>query len=108
ALRQRYRNERRIELAFEEHRFFDARRWMIAKETLGSKSRLIKILGKLKRGKKVEVYQYNPENYDYTYTPIELAPGIENRQWLDKMYFMCIHRDEINRNTKLVQNPGYD
>jgi len=108
ALRQRYRNERRIELAFEEHRFFDARRWMIAKETLGSKIRLIKILGKLKPGKKVEVYQYNPENYDYIYTPIELAPGIENRQWLDKMYFMCIHRDEINRNTKLVQNPGYD
>ncbi|GAA4799177.1 hypothetical protein GCM10023231_29940 [Olivibacter ginsenosidimutans] len=30
---QRYRNERRIELAFEEHRFFDVRRWKILSET---------------------------------------------------------------------------
>ena len=26
---KRYRNERRVELAFEEHRFFDVRRWKI-------------------------------------------------------------------------------
>ena len=32
-LRQRIRNERRIELAFEEHRFFDVRRWKILHET---------------------------------------------------------------------------
>jgi hypothetical protein len=31
----------------------------------------------------------------------------EKRLWLDKMYFMPIQRDEINRNNKLVQNPGY-
>ena len=30
---QRYRNERRVELAFEEHRFFDVRRWKILSET---------------------------------------------------------------------------
>ena len=29
----RYRNERRIELAFEEHRFFDVRRWKILDKT---------------------------------------------------------------------------
>ena len=29
----RYRNERRVELAFEEHRFFDVRRWKILNET---------------------------------------------------------------------------
>ena len=28
---KRYRNERRVELAFEEHRFFDVRRWKILK-----------------------------------------------------------------------------
>ncbi|MDR1624620.1 MAG: RagB/SusD family nutrient uptake outer membrane protein [Tannerellaceae bacterium] len=32
---KRYRNERRIELAFEEHRFFDTRRWKILNETDG-------------------------------------------------------------------------
>jgi hypothetical protein len=36
-----------------------------------------------------------------------IAPGIENRRWEDKMYFISIHRDEMNRNNKLVQNPGY-
>jgi hypothetical protein len=30
---QKYRNERRIELAFEEHRFFDVRRWKILSQT---------------------------------------------------------------------------
>ena len=30
---KRYRNERRIELAFEEHRFFDVRRWKILDQT---------------------------------------------------------------------------
>ena len=36
-----------------------------------------------------------------------MDPGKENRAWLDKMYFLPIHRDEINRNKNLVQNPGY-
>ena len=30
---KRYRNERQVELAFEEHRFFDVRRWKILNET---------------------------------------------------------------------------
>ncbi|MCL7987514.1 RagB/SusD family nutrient uptake outer membrane protein [Sphingobacterium sp. lm-10] len=107
-LRTRYRNERRIELAFEEHRFFDTRRWMIAPQTTGAKIRLIRVVGALKPGVQVRTYQYNTDNYTYTYTPVELEPGIENRQWQDKMYFMPFHRDETNRNIKLAQNPAYD
>lgn len=108
ALKMRYRNERRVELAFEEHRFFDTRRWMIAPQTNGAKIRLINIVGTLKAGVQVRTYQYNTANYNYTYTPVELEPGIENRQWQDKMYFMPFHRDETNRNIKLQQNPGYN
>ncbi|UIR56435.1 RagB/SusD family nutrient uptake outer membrane protein [Sphingobacterium sp. SRCM116780] len=107
SLKGRYRNERRVELAYEEHRFFDTRRWMIAKETLGRQVTLINIFGTLKAGKLVSLYQYNPDNYNYSYTVNTIAPGIENRNWLDKMYFISIHRDEMNRNTKLIQNPGY-
>jgi hypothetical protein len=107
ALMERYRNERRVELVYEEHRYHDARRWMIAPETLGQKARIINIIGRLKPGKTVTLYKYDTENYDYTYTPLELDPGFENRQWLDKMYFLPLERDEINRNDKLVQNPGY-
>ncbi|WP_215234045.1 RagB/SusD family nutrient uptake outer membrane protein [Dyadobacter linearis] len=33
AFDKKYRNERRVELAFEEHRFFDVRRWKILAET---------------------------------------------------------------------------
>lgn len=107
ALRDAYRNERRIELVYEEHRFHDARRWMIANETLGRKVGIMRVLGRLKDGSNVSVYRYDPANYNYTYTVGTIDPGIENRQWLDKMYFIPIHRDEINRNDKLVQNPGY-
>jgi len=107
ALRQEYRNERRIELVYEEHRFSDARRWMSAPQTLGEKAGIISITGTLKPGKTVTLYKYDPENYTYTYRPLTIDPGIENRQWLDKMYFFPINRDEMNRNNKLVQNPGY-
>jgi starch-binding outer membrane protein, SusD/RagB family len=107
ALRQRYRNERRIEMVFEEQRYHDARRWMIASTTLGRKASLINVKGTLKAGKTVAIYKYDPANYDYTYTVGKIDPGKENRNWDDKIYFLPIHRDEMNRNNKLVQNPGY-
>ncbi|EKF54235.1 RagB/SusD domain-containing protein [Galbibacter marinus] len=107
ALMDRYRNERRIELAYEEHRFHDARRWMIAPTTLGEQVQTIDIFGELKPGANVETYGYNTDNYIYHYNVYNLDPGIENRQWLDKMYFISIHRDEMNRNDLLKQNPGY-
>lgn len=108
ALKERYRNERRIEMAYEEQRFHDTRRWMIAAETLGRKANGISITGTLKPGQSVSIYRYDPEVYNYVYKVIEMDPGKENRQWFDKMYYYPIHRDEINRNSELVQNPGYD
>ncbi|MFZ4261273.1 RagB/SusD family nutrient uptake outer membrane protein [Sphingobacterium sp. HJSM2_6] len=108
ALKNRYRNERRIELAYEEHRFFDARRWMIASSTLGRKVTIMDVFGTLKSGASVSRYKYDTNSYLYTYTVNALSTGIENRSWNDKMYFSSIHRDEINRNTKLIQNPGYE
>ena len=108
ALKERYQNERRIELVYEEHRFHDARRWMIASETLGEQAQIILVEGKLKTGANVTLYKYDKDNYDYTYTVTDLDPGFENRQWLDKMYFMPLERDEINRNEQLIQNPGYN
>ncbi len=110
ALIERYRNERNVEMTFEEQRFYDTRRWMIAPETLGEKVKIIKITGTLKPGKTVAVYKYDPENYTYTYTVQDIDPGVENRRWDDKMYFMPINRNEINRNAKLkgFNNPGHN
>ena len=95
-------------MAYEEQRYHDARRWMIAPTTLGRSLQFITVIGKFKPGKSMkEPYHYDPTVYDYTYTPTE-DKSHENRTWVDKMYFRPFSRDEINRNAKLVQNPGYD
>lgn len=107
ALVARYQNERNIEMVFEEQRFYDVRRWMIAPTVLGKQIQIVKITGKLKPGKSVTTYKYSKDNYSYSYSVEDLGTGKENRKWNDKIYFMPISRDEVNRNSKLVQNPGY-
>ena len=108
ALVERYRNERRIEMAYEEQRYHDTRRWMIADETLSRKANIINITGTLKPGKTLSTYRYDPEIYNYVYKVQPIDPGKENRTWLDKMYYTPINRNEMNRNEALIQNPGLD
>jgi hypothetical protein len=100
-------NERRVELAYEEHRYFDCKRWMIAPTTTGSPVEIINVQATLKPGETPHVpYRHDKDVYDYTYTVV-LETGRENRVWQDKMYFRPISRDEMNRNDQLIQNPGY-
>jgi hypothetical protein len=107
ALRQRYRNERRVEMAYEEQRYHDARRWLIAPTTLGRKVEFINVVGTLKPGALApSPYRHDETIYTYTYTPV-VDNSLENRTWIDKMYFRPISRDEVNKNSKLIQNPGY-
>ncbi|MEO5995543.1 MAG: RagB/SusD family nutrient uptake outer membrane protein [Chitinophagaceae bacterium] len=107
ALKDRYRNERRIEMVFEEQRFHDARRWMIAPATLGSKIQFISVLGTLKPGAtSPSPYRFDRTRFEYTYTPVE-DNSLENRKWDDKMYFLPFSKDEVNKNKLLVHNPGY-
>jgi starch-binding outer membrane protein, SusD/RagB family len=89
ALVDRYRNERRIELAFEQHRYFDIRRWMIAPQAMGRNAFGIVIVQPLA----------GPVAYSLN--------KVQDRAWNDKMYFLPIIQDEINRNKNLVQNPLY-
>jgi hypothetical protein len=106
ALKARYRNDRRVELAYEEHRFYDGRRWMIGPE-LGRGIKAINIVARLKPGQTPHVpYRHDKTKYDYTYTVVDNTEN-ERRVWNDKMYYRPISRDEINRNSLLVQNPGY-
>jgi hypothetical protein len=65
------------------------------------------VTGTLKPGKTVAVYKYSKDDYDYKYTVQDLDVGTENRKWEDKLYFPPISLGEMNRNNKLVQNPGY-
>ena len=107
ALVERYRNERRIELAYEEHRYHDARRWMVAPETLGRGIKSITVQAFLKPGMSPLVpYRHDKSVYDYTYTVVDNTEN-ETRVWDDKMYYRVFSRDEVNRNELLIQNPGY-
>jgi hypothetical protein len=89
-----YRNERRIEMAYEDQRFFDVRRWMIGPEAYHDV-----------HGVSI-VYQLNPDHTTATIptvTPIVIRPG----SWDNKAYFFPITRNELNKNDKLIELPGY-
>lgn len=80
------RNERRIELAFEGHRFWDIRRWKIAPETTDIYGVKITGAGKYPKYEKVLV---------------------SKRVWNDRMYFYPIPNSEIFKNRNLIQNPSW-
>ena len=94
ALRQRYRNERRIELCFEDHRFYDVRRWVIGQEAYCPVTQAI-IVYKLQ--------------LDHTTAAIPEVKHVvwETRSWNNKGYFLPLLRDEVNKNPLLINNPGY-
>ena len=89
ALMTRYQNERRVELAFEQHRYFDIRRWMIAAQAMGRPANGIVIS--------------QPLTGPVSYT----RNKVQDRAWADKMYWLPIDQTEMNRNTTLKQNPLY-
>lgn len=88
-LRQSIRHERRVELAFEDQRYFDIRRWMIAPQVI-----------------------VDAEGIDIRYhlgkdKPVYSIIKIQDREWKDWSYLMPIQLDEMNRNNLLIQNPLY-
>src|SRR5690606_4396382 len=94
ALRDLCRYERRVELAYEGHRFFDARRWMTAEVDFAIDARGIEIYGELQPDRETLVYEYTPVT-------------IQERSFPEKMYFMPVPINEIRINGKLDQNPHY-
>lgn len=87
-MRERIKNERRVELCFEEQRFFDVRRWKEGSTYLNTSVKGMKIT---KVG-----------------TALSYAPFvIENRVFADKNYWYPFQQSELNKANKLVQNPGY-
>lgn len=84
--KEKLRNERMVELAFENHRFWDIRRWMIGDET-------------------TDIYgvEITKESYGFKYKKIL----VESRVWDDKMYLYPIPDSERHINSNLGQNPGW-
>ena len=86
AFRTKLWNERRVELAFEDHRFWDLRRWKIGDQT-------------------TEIYGMDvvKDGTNFTYT----RKLVETRVWDDKMYLYPIPQSEIFINGNLDQNEGW-
>lgn len=88
------KHERRIELVFEEHRYYDVRRWKEADKYLGRMMHAITV-------------KLHPDGHK-TYEVSDLRSDVGgNRLWDDKMYWLPIMRSEIEKNSNLTQNPGY-
>ncbi|WP_138992279.1 RagB/SusD family nutrient uptake outer membrane protein [Larkinella sp. C7] len=83
--------ERRVELAFEERRWFDLMRLKLAEKNLNGTLHAMKI--ELVGGKPV-----------YTVIP---APEGGKTFFANKNYLLPIPQSALNQNTKLTQNPNY-
>jgi hypothetical protein len=88
-MRSRIMNERAIELCFEEHRWWDARRWKKGAEWFG--------------GEMFEMYITKDAQgkLDYTRKPFE------TRVYRDYMDLYPIPISEMNKNPLFQQNPGW-
>lgn len=97
--RDQVRHERKVELAFENHRWWDIRRWHIADQLLNAKQ--FKALNPYlvwEDGKDVSQMKY--------IFKIEDAPK-DPRTFLPKLYYERIPADAISTNPNIKQNPGY-
>ena len=97
--RDQVRHERKMELAFENHRWWDIRRWHIADQLLNAKQ--FKALNPYlvwENGKDVSQMKY--------IFKVEDAPK-NTRTFLPKLYYERIPDDAISTNENIKQNPGY-
>lgn len=84
-MRELIRNERRLELCFENHRFWDLRRWNVS-------------LNETARGVNITT-QDGVTKYDYV--------DVESRNYQDYMIYGPIPYTEINKWSELLQNDGW-
>lgn len=87
-MREKIRHERRIEMAFEEHRFWDIRRWRLDFEMLAE----IQI--------QVPIWSPNGLRYEIR--------TLETRVFHPRTYRMPIPQLQLFNNPNLVQNPGWE
>ena len=88
-LRDRIRRERQVELAYEEHRYYDVRRWRIADVTENQPVR------------GVTVTKDAAGTLRYTYQTVQ------ERRFGDRNYLLPIPLKETQANPALQQNPGF-
>lgn len=88
-------NERKVELAFEEHRYYDIRRWRIAEKVISKDVHTA-----------YAMYDFRINDYTYEFLPAGNAAGA--RKFLKKHYYLPIMPNRISNNPNLTENPGYN
>jgi hypothetical protein len=87
-MRELIRNERRLELCFENFRFWDLRRWKVSLTSLNETT----------RGMRID----KPSN-TLVFNPID----VEIRDYKDYMYYGPVPYEEVQKWNKLVQNANW-
>ena len=90
--REKLRRERAVELAYEDHRFWDIRRWLITDDEGVMKGAMYGLQLSAVTGAPGKVH-YKP----YVF---------ENRLWSDRSYLHPIKQTEIDKGY-MLQNPGW-
>lgn len=91
-MREKIRHERRIELAFETHRYFDCHRWKIAEQTDNKEIHGMNIYA----------------GTSFTDPEFFKRIVVEKRVFEKKHYLFPILQKEIDKNPSLVQNPFWE
>lgn len=94
-MREAIRRERRVELCFEDKRYWDNKRWKIAEDVMG-KQRHNMVIRNSKPEDNSGVWVYSVEEEKKWKAKFEL-----------KQYMNPIPQDAIDQNPKIIQNPGY-
>ena len=89
-MRELIRNERRLELCFENFRFWDLRRWKVSLDNLNETAKGMEI-------------SKSTDNGSLLYTPV----SVETRNYKDYMYYGPIPYSETQKFSKLQQNAGW-
>lgn len=123
-MRKRIRNERRVELFFEGHRFWDVRRWMTGDRCFGIPNYRMnaqpaedELMAKARELGKVSMTDFaNDPSYSEqrVWDSREVGLSVFYKRTVDvdcvfsdKMYLFPIPQNDINKNQKLIQNYGW-
>lgn len=89
---EKVRAERRVELMYENHRFWDIKRWRIASDIMHN--RMMKAL----------YPYYVANNKTWIFKKLDVGSIHDFQPYL---YYIRVNDDQISRNPGIVQNPGY-
>lgn len=104
-MRKRIRNERRVEFAFERHRFFDVRRWMIA-EDVDNKPALG--LNARPKDEELKATGFDVKSEQAGEACFYKVVEIQQRTFEPKHYLFPIPQGEMDKAPFLAQNYGWE